>query len=944
MSALLGRDAERARLAQAADRARSGSGCLLLLSGEAGVGKTRLAEEAAAASSALVLRGAAASGAAAPYGPVVAVLRAYLRLRPGGLDGLGALRAHLALLLPELGGAATAGDRATIFEAIRSAVALIAADGPVFVFLDDLQWSDEATLELLAALAPGLEALPVMIVGAYRSDGLPRDHMLRWLRNELRRGRCRDELVLAPLDVDGTGELLAALLPDRPSPALVRALHDRTQGVPFFVEELASALVVSGRLQPGARGLELGGDDEVPAPDTVRDAVLMGASPLSEAARAAVEAAAVAGQAFDLPLVAPLAGEEGLAELQRQGVLRDAGAGRAAFRHALSWEAFYADVPWLRRRSLHRQLAEALEAAGAPSMEIATQWLGARDAPRAREALVRAARESEAVYAYRDAASAGRQALELWPGDEEPEVRIEVLERYARCAELAGELPEAVKAWRELSAVRSARGEPLAQAEAQRRLAAVHELRGEREAAFAGRRLAAQTFAAGGRPADAAIERLAMANHRRIGADYSEAIELATAAAAEAEAAERQDLRARALGLEGVSRAKRGEFEAGLETVRSGLALALAHDFTAVAAELYQRLGLVLYDSADYRRAEEALDAALGLCRIDGDRGTEVACVTCLIYVLRERGEWARAAEMCRELIDAGNATWVAEGLLGTIHGFQGRFASARRMLVASLATSEPLGHFHMWIDSTAVLANVAAAEGADDEAAEHYRRLLERWDASEDHHYAISGLHFASTFMARRGDRAGAHVCAEALTRIASTTGHPYALAALAHAIGETALLDGDTETAAEQLARAVEIYRGLDVPYERAHVELRSGVALAAAGERELALERLGGAYRTARKLGARPLATEVAREVAALGGSVSRRAAAAGDTELTRRELEVVRLIAVGRTNRDVAQELFLSPRTVDMHVRNVLRKLDCRSRVEAAHRAHELGLLV
>ena len=135
----------------------------------------------------------------------------------------------------------------------------------MFVFLDDLQWSDEATLELLAALASGLEALPVIIVGAYRSDGLPRDHMLRWLRNELRRGGCRDELVLAPLDLDGTGELLAALLPDRPSPALVRALHDRTQGVPFFVEELARALVVSGRLQPGARGLELGGDGEVPA-------------------------------------------------------------------------------------------------------------------------------------------------------------------------------------------------------------------------------------------------------------------------------------------------------------------------------------------------------------------------------------------------------------------------------------------------------------------------------------------------------------------------------------------------------------------------------------------------------------------------------------------------------------------------------------------------------
>jgi DNA-binding CsgD family transcriptional regulator len=275
------------------------------------------------------------------------------------------------------------------------------------------------------------------------------------------------------------------------------------------------------------------------------------------------------------------------------------------------------------------------------------------------------------------------------------------------------------------------------------------------------------------------------------------------------------------------------------------------------------------------------------------------------------------------------------------IHGFQGKFTAARRMLVASLATSEPLGHYHMWIDSIAGLAYVAAAEGAHDEAAEHTRKLLERWQDSEDLHFAVWGLHWASGYMAGRGDRAGAHVCAEALSRIASTTAHPYALAALAHAIGETALLDGDNDTAAEQLARAVEIHRGLDVPFERAHLELRAGIALAAAGDREGALERLGGAYRTARKLGARPLAAEAATTVAKLGGSVSRRVSP--ESGLTRRELEVVRLIAIGRTNRDVAQELFLSPRTVDMHVRHILRKLDCHSRVEAAHRAHELGLL-
>ena len=632
-----------------------------------------------------------------------------------------------------------------------------------------------------------------------------------------------------------------------------------------------------------------------------------------------------------------------------QGLIREEGGGRAAFRHALHWEAWYADVPWLRRRALHRRVAELLEAGNGPSMEIATHWLGARDADRARELLVRAAREFEAVHAYRDATSAGRQALELWTSrDDEAGGRIDVLERHARCAERAGQLTEAAKAWRELSDIRSAGGDSLAYADAQRRLAGVHELKGEREPAFAARRLAALAFAAGDRRADAAIERLAMGDHRRSGAQFSDAVELARAAGQDAVTAGRLDLRARALGLEGLTRAQRGEFDAGLETVRSGLALALEHDLTLVVAELYQRLAMVLYHAADYRRAEEALDAALDLCRTDSGASTEIACVTCLIYVLRERGEWSRSGELSRDLIATDTAVWVAEGMLGTIRAFQGKFGSARRMLTSSLNTSTPAGHYHMWFDSTAGLAYVAAAEGAHQEATEHCWSLLRRWEDSEDRHFCIWGLRWAAAYFASRGDRPGAHGATHALTQIASATGHAYALGALAHAIGETSLLEGDADTAAEQLTRAAEIFRTLDIPFERAHVELRAGVALAAAGELEPALERLRDAYLTARKLGARPLTVAAANEVAALGASVARwlggRAAAETDRGgLTPRELEVLRLVAVGRTNREVAQELFLSPRTVDMHVRNMLRKLDCRSRVEAAHRGGELGLL-
>ncbi len=397
-----------------------------------------------------------------------------------------------------------------------------------------------------------------------------------------------------------------------------------------------------------------------------------------------------------------------------------------------------------------------------------------------------------------------------------------------------------------------------------------------------------------------------------------------------------------------MARAKHGEYEAGLETVRGGLALALEHDLTAVAAELYQRLSVTLYDSADYRSAEAALGTALELCRASPDAGTQLACETCMAYVLRERGAWAPAAELSRELIARGSAVFVAEALLGTIQAYEGKLGSARRLLASALATAARLRHYNMTVDTTSALARVAAGHGDLDAAAGHCRAVLARWEDSDDHHYALGGLRWAATFLAARGDRAGAHGCTEALTRIAAATGHADALAALAHAIAETALLEGDTATAAAQLTRAVALHQDLDMPFERAQIELRAGVALAAAGEREAGLERLTDAYRTARRLGARPLASEAAREVAALGESVAARlgaraAAHADGSGLSRREREVVRLVAAGRTNREIAQGLFLSPRTVDMHVRNILRKLDCRSRLEAAARARELGLV-
>src|SRR4051794_19713903 len=278
---------ERAWLADAVDAALAGRGALLLLAGEAGVGKTALAEDVLAGADAEVLRGAAGAPSAPAYGPVVAALRSHLRASPGAFAIPAPLRAHLAMLLPELGAPAAASDRATMFEAIRCALASVAAQRPAVVLLDDLQWSDDATLELLGALAVPLRDERILVIGAYRTDELSRGHPLRRLRADLRRARALRELTVEPLDAKATAALIAAELGAEPSPALARTLYDRTQGVPFFVQELACAPQDGARLAPGPEGLELSHDAELPVPETIRDAVLMRTAGLSPAGQAA---------------------------------------------------------------------------------------------------------------------------------------------------------------------------------------------------------------------------------------------------------------------------------------------------------------------------------------------------------------------------------------------------------------------------------------------------------------------------------------------------------------------------------------------------------------------------------------------------------------------------------------------------------------------------------
>jgi predicted ATPase/DNA-binding NarL/FixJ family response regulator len=948
---LIGRQRELAALRDAIGTAAGGDGGLFLVAGEGGVGKTALVESALAEDGGLVLRGAADQRMVRPYAPVVAAFRSYQRAVPDGLSGAGPLSEHLALILPELGSPPADTDQATLFEAVGNLFEQIARRQPTVVFLDDLQWVDAATAELLLQLDRALEAVPVLVLGAYRSDEVARGHPLRRVRSELRRRRRLQELTVEPLGPVDTTALAARVLGTRLGNRLAQSLYDRTQGMPFFIEELAAALAAAGRLETAAGTAELGPEETLPLPDTIKETVLLRTERLSPVGRHTLEIAAAAGLGFDLELLAALGGADGLDEAIQRGFLVEVDQ-QGAFRHALIREAVYDDTGWTRRRSYHRRLAEELALRGAAPEAVAEQWLAGGERDRARPSLLAAAERFCQVHAYHDAARAISRAIELWPEGQDEDDRLTALERLGHCAQLHGDLTGAARAWQEVTDACRARGELSRLAELQRRLAGIYELQGAWDRALEARAAAAEAFAEQGQELEAATEQLAAASHLQAAANLTTALDLIAGAGPAVERTGSIQLRVHALSLEGQIRAKLGDTQRGVELAREGLALALAENLTEPAAEAYYRLASALQAAADYPQALDAYAAASDFCDQQGIAGMGEVCFACLAPVMVKTGEWDRAVEVCRAILDVGDAPatarMVAAAELGIVYVLRGETRRTRRLLSDSLAFGRRNQRFGLEVEAAHGLARADVLGGRVDDALQRARDLISRIADREEHHYSVSALRWTTTMFARQGLKADVARSAELLSQTAGALGTAEAVAGLGHALGELALADGDAAGAAQQFTRALDLLGDVSVPYERAETELRAAIALAAAGERGLAIEHLTAVYRTARRLGARPLARAAAEELARLGEKVERRLGrrAAGELEhagLSRRELEVLRLVSVGRTNREIAQGLFLSPRTIDMHVRNVLTKLGCRSRTEATRRAAELGLL-
>ena len=950
-ASLVGRGAQLAELRSRAAAAREGEGGLVLIRGEAGVGKTALARAAVAESGLWLLEARSTETPAPAYAPIAAVLRSAMRAGQADTENA-VLRSALAAILPELGPRErpVEADQAIIHEAVATVLTEIASDRPLAILIDDLHWADAATLDALGFLAELLPRVPAIVIATYRTEGVPRAHPVRELRARLKRSGELFELTLEPLDGEATRDLLEMRLAGSVSPLLAAAVHERTEGLPFYVEELAASLVEGGSLRQGDAGYELDREASMPVPEAVREVILQRVDRLARGDRDGLAVAAVAAGAATDAVLASF-GVEDLSRLTATGLLVELGDGGLAFSHSLVRDAVYEAIPWRRRRQLHAELAARL-AGSAPPLTLATHCLAAGDETAACSWLVLAARASQQAGAHRDAVAQLSRALELWPGDANLSGRLEALEQIARSAELAGLTAQAVRAVTEAVDLLESDDDRGRYAAAQRRLAGLLEAQGAWERALDARQAAADAYSAAGRQAEAAAEWLAAGAKLRSAGSFSAALEVIAAGLDAAAGAGREDLVRRLRALEGNVRARAGDGEAGLRIVRAALSDALTQGDHGSAAEAYQRLADSLEHTGDYRAARASYSEAAEFCELNGAGTLGEVCLACLTMVLRQSGEWDQAVETGRQVLASPDsnehARAVVHGVLGSILLHRGRLQEARSELHAASVLAKRIGLAAMEMDSEAHLARLATAEGRISDARDRCWNVIRRWRRTDgERHYAIPNLRWMASFASERSAPDLLEACATAVTAV--VTAHDLeAQAAVHHVLGEAALASGESAVALSRFDQSLSLLTDLDRPFEEAEVQGRAALACAQAGDRRGAVERYRSAYRTARRLGARALAQSIAAAVAGLGEKIEPRlgrlaAAGLGRDGLSPRELEVVRLVAAGHTSREVAQQLTLSPRTVEMHVHRILVKLDCRTRVDITRRAAELGLL-
>jgi DNA-binding CsgD family transcriptional regulator/tetratricopeptide (TPR) repeat protein len=981
MGTLVGRDAELARLRGLLHDAAAGRAVTGLVSGDAGIGKSRLVAEAmqiAERDGFTVLYGQCAEiGDSVPYLPFADAFRT----APPHVEKAVKERPVLSRLLPDGGGQAQEADwaglaRQQMFGAVLSLLSELAAGSPVLLVIEDLHWADATTRHLVTFLARMLHRERVAIIGTYRADDLHRRHPLRGVIAELLRLPMVALVELGPLSAAALSEILSATqsAPLPLSAATLNSLVQRAEGNAFYAEELLTASsCTEGTLPTGLAAL-----------------LLSRVERLSDAAQQVLRAAAVAGGGAADDLVRAASGlpddayEEAVREAAGHQLLAPEGPDGYRFRHALLREAVYGDLMPGERTRLHARLASLLATVFADTgpgaaAELAHHSMASHDIPGAFAASVRAGAEAERLGAPAEAHRHYDLALELWVRVEEAEqiaglTRGKLGLKSALAAAASGDVPRAVHLLRRIrdwvpGAAGSAESAELRSRVGER--LAYHLLQSENKQWYAEALDVAEATVretldeppTWHRARAMATYAIALMAARR----YDDAQEWASRAREAARAAGSASVEADALATTGLLALRGGRsgeaiglFTAAVE--QAGAAEAVGVRLRAayqLAAERLARGELAEAASVAHRGVEWAEAEGLGLAPFGLD--------------LQHLHFQAHFADGCwdhaQELADGFpvRVTRQAEALLSAMALFvdvaRGNPAVGERRIwlepfwddvfVAYIARGILAEHALWQRDSAGALAEAEAAIDAD------------AWPAHSPSVIRVTAIALAARAdraaqLRAPGDAAGADAEAAAGAALlavaregASYPARPKALLGpegrgwLARCEAEYARLTG--ANSADVWERVLAEF-GPGYVYETARAQWRLAEALVEAGRRDEAAAVWRAARDTASRLRAAPLGAaldDLARRARLDpgtgngGGQGNGSGGASPLAALTDREREVLRLLARGMSNREIGTELFIAPKTASVHVSNILGKLGAASRTEAAAIAYREG---
>lgn len=970
-------------------QASAGDPAFALIGGEAGVGKTRLVDEAkrlAGEAGFVVLVGRCVEMGAEglPLAPLVDALRELARTTsPDELARLlGSARRGLARLLPELDpdapadGSVDGGRSAQLLELVLGVVSRISRDQPLMLVLEDLHWADQSTLELAAFLVRSLRGVRALLVLTYRSDELHRRHPLRPLVTEWERARSMQRLQLRRFDRDEVNAQVDAILSTQVGAEMVDVVFDRSGGNAFLVEELL--------------GVVRSGGDPRQLPPSLRDVLLSRLDALDEATQRLVRTAAVAGRRVSDRLLAAVAELDdealyrGLREVVEAHLLvvDDSGTGYT-FRHALARDAVYEDMLPGERVRLHAAYGEALtadpalaEGDAALAAALAYHWYAALDLPRALSASVEAAQQATSAYAPAEALRHLERALEIWPRVPDAAQRTgidhaEVTRRAAAAAYLAGNMDRCLLLLGQALSDPSVEADPQRHALLLERRAAALRDSGREVAGIAEleRALALLPHQPNTRARALVLSTLAGA-HMRVSA-MRECVDYAEQAVEAARATGARDVEADALISLGNGTSYIEGDEAALALSWQGIEIARELDLPITMLRGYINISDVLCALGRYQEAVETARAGMTAATPAGlSRSWGNYLAGNLIESLMRLGEWDEAEQLAYEgLRSEPEGIFAATVLIvcGELAVMRGKYAEATAIvrntrLALGDSTDVQFTQSLAYIDALTArgrgdltTALTLVSDGLGDS--------LTRWAARYSWPLLWAGVLVEADLAVAARDRRVDD--AESATRAVGWEKLSAAMVASTPATrGYQVLVEAERARAAGSdevacWARAVEAWRHVGEAYPLAYSLVRLAQAQCADGDRDAATAVAREALDRGRHLGAVPLVDELmalsrrARLPITDADDASAAAIASSDElaptdelarfGLTDREREVLVLLTAGRSNPQIAQELFISPKTASVHVSNILAKLGVSGRVEAAAVAHRLGVV-